>query len=50
MIWETRREERTEEDRLVERLTERPAERRARIARRAVNPETAAALRRLWAA
>lgn len=30
--------------------TERPAERTARIARKRVDPETAAALRRLWGA
>ena len=33
-----------------DRYTERPADRRARIARRAVDPETAQARRRLWAA
>ena len=42
----------TEEDRLVERFTRResPEARSRRIAHRAVDPETAEALRRLWAA
>ena len=47
MIYETRSAE-TEDERLADRLTERPAARAGRIARRAVDPETAAALRRLW--
>ena len=50
-IW-GREEGATEEDRLVERFTRRetPEARSRRIARRAVNPETAEALRCLWAA
>ena len=47
MIYETRSAE-TEDERIADRLTERPAARTARIARQAVNPEQAAALRRLW--
>ena len=47
MIWETRNTE-TEDDRIADRLTERPAARTARIAHLDVNPEQAAALRRLW--
>ena len=46
-IWETRSAE-TEDERSADRLTERPAARTARIARKDVNPETVAALRRLW--
>lgn len=38
----------TDDERLADRLTERPAARRARIARKEVDPDTAAALRRLW--
>ena len=46
-IWETRGTE-TEDERLADRLTERSAARVERIARKQVNPETAAALWRLW--
>ena len=46
-IWETRSAE-TEDERLADRLTERPAARAERIARKQVDPETAAALARLW--
>lgn len=35
---------------LIDRFAERPAARRERVARRAVDPAQAAALRRLWAA
>ena len=51
-IWESRAERATDEDRLVERVTRRetPEARSRRIARRAVDPETAEALRCLWAA
>lgn len=49
-IWETRPERQTADERLVARLTESPAQRARRVARRVVDPETAAALRRLWAA
>jgi hypothetical protein len=52
MIYETRREGTTDEDRLVERFTRREteAQRRVRIARRAVDPATADAIRRALAA
>ena len=51
-VFETRREATTEEDRLVERFTRRetPAARRTRIAARQVDPATAAAVRKLFAA
>ena len=50
-VWESG-ELATEEDRLVERFSrlETPEARHRRIARRAVDPETVEALRRLWAA
>lgn len=44
-IWETRTGE-TDDERLADRLTERPAARTARIARKAVDPETEARIRR----
>ena len=47
MVYETRSAE-TEDERLADRLTERPAARAERIARREVDPETIAALARLW--
>ena len=46
--YETRRTDETADERLADRLTERPAARTARIARKDVDPEQAAALRRLW--
>ena len=50
-IWETRKTADTEQDRQTDRLTRRetPAQRARRIRARHVDPETVAALRRLWA-
>jgi len=39
-----------EDARLIDRFTERPEQRAARIARKRIDPDTAAALRRLFAA